>query len=273
MVAFIIPVYRFVLRKSTKRKNNTIFKGVFCILSWICPYCKKKPTEACLHQKQYENAAKKLDITTFEIFCSAGLTISERSLFEALIPPKSMVLEIGCGTFHRTGPYYTQNSITFFGIEPLQNIALRSDYREHIVVASFGLDFLRRFPKILEKKFTAIVILGGMINGLHCPTLRDSFWKALGILSKNCEVIILDTLVRPKEKSLYRKSMQGGISSNKGTLPIQYYFTRKELQRIFELYGFTIAVEGIDILGVGTKIFALKGGNWCQNPFSSENNK
>jgi len=244
-------------------------------LSWICAYCQKSATDACIHQKQYESVAKKLDITTFEIYCSTGLTVSERSLFEALIPSKSTVLEIGCGTFHRTGPYYSQNSITFFGIEPLPNIALRSDYRDHIVVASFGMDFLRRFPKILEKQFGAIVILGGMINGLHCPTLRDSFWKALSILSKNCEVIILDTLVRPKakEKSLYRKSTKGFISSNKGTLPIQYYFTRKELQRIFELYGFTIVVEGIDILGIGTKIFALKGGNWLQNPFSSENNK
>ena len=76
-----------------------------------------------------------------------------------------------------------------FGVEPLQNIALRSDYKEHIVVASFDMGFLRRFPKILEKQFTAIVILGGMINGLHCPTLRDSFWKALGILSKTVRLL------------------------------------------------------------------------------------
>jgi len=242
-------------------------------LSWICPYCQKEATNACTYQKQYESAAKNLCITTFEIYCSAGLTVSERSLFDALIPSKSTVLEIGCGTFHRTGPYYTQKSITFFGIEPLQNIALRSDYKEHIVVASFDMDFLRRFPKILDKQFTAIVILGGMINGLHCPTLRDSFWKALSILSKNCEVIILDTLVRPMGKALYRKSTHGFVSSHKGTLPIQYYFTRKELQKIFELYGLEVAIEGIDILGVGTKIFGLKGANWHQNPFFDENNK
>ena len=239
-------------------------------MNWICPYCQQKATLACVHQKQYETVAKNLDVTTFEIYCSPSLTISERTLFEAFLPNKSVVLEIGCGTFHRTGPYYNKNGISFYGVEPLKNIVQRSDFHQHIFVETFNLDFLQRYPKIQHKEFTAVILLGGMINGIHCPTLQDSFWKALRLLSRNCEVIIMDTLVRSKDNFSYHKSKQGFAYSHQGALPIQYYFSRNELQNLFDTYGFSVAVEGIDILGVGSKTFVLYGDNWSRNAFFKE---
>ena len=77
-------------------------------MSWICPYCQKEATNACLYQKQYESASKKLDITTFEIYCSAGLTVSERSLFDALIAPKVPFWKSDVEPSIERDPYYTQ---------------------------------------------------------------------------------------------------------------------------------------------------------------------
>ena len=237
----------------------------------FCSYCQKKPTVGCLHQIQYEQATKNLDITKFEIYCSSSLTISEHTLFDAFLLPKSMVFEIGCGTFHRTAPYYTKKQISFYGVEPLKNIVQRSDYRQHIVIDTFDRSFLETYTKIQQNTYTAIILLGGIINGIHCPTLKDSFWSALRILARNSEVVILDTLTRPQFNFL--KSKHGFQYSQQGVLPIQYSYSRKELQQIFTTYDFKVAVEGIDIGHSNTKTFVLYGDLWKQNSFFAENEK
>ena len=90
--------------------------------------------------------------------------------------------------------------------------------------------------------------------------------EGFGYSFKNCEVIILDTLVRPKGKSLYRKSKQGFVSSHKCVAHSILLYTKRTTENS-ELYGLEVAIEGLDILGVGTKIFDRKGANWHQNPF------
>ena len=235
----------------------------------LCSYCQKELTQGCLYQKRYEQVAQQLDVTKFEIYCSPFLTISEQTLFEAFLSPKGSVFEIGCGTFHRTGPYFKKNQISFYGVDPLENVVRRSDYRQHIIVNTFDIHFLEKYKKIRQQEYTAIVLLGGIINGIHCPTLRDSFWRALRILAMNSEVVILDTLTQPQFN--FMKSKTGFAFSHEGALPIQYYYSRKELQQIFTTYDFDVAVEGIDIGGGNTRTFVLYGDLWKRNSFFKEN--
>ena len=95
-------------------------------------------------QRQYDSFAQTSSIQHQEMLCGPKPSVSRgNELYYIENYSKNTILDIGCGTGHRTFPEYINKNIKYFGIEKSREYAVQSSVRIK--------DFLKNNPSICHK--------------------------------------------------------------------------------------------------------------------------
>ncbi len=176
---------------------------------------------------------------------SGGSFVSPNEKHFANTYGNKTLLDIGCGTGHRTFPVWEKMKFSYAGMEKSLQLIDSSRYKKRIVQGDMSApDFMSKVPDarmIIGIDETVIidlvVLLGGMMNAFLDESIRANAWQNLAELSKQSSYILLDTLTH---FDWYPTDESGRIERLYEFVPPQYFYSKKELERLFETYRLTV---------------------------------
>jgi SAM-dependent methyltransferase len=203
-----------------------------------------------MNQAAYDQWVRTTPVDEQNDLCVAyNMTFLEDRIVATYI--KHSVLDVGCGTGIRMFTYWGDLKLRFCGIEKFQNQIDGSNHAEHIIqgdIADPNFDAL--FPAIREKlqlqegeKIGAVVLFGGVVNGLLDASMRDRAWANFAKLLALTDYIIIDAMFR-NGHAFYNEE-RGSIEQLQEGIPPQYYCTFREIRDLNEKHGLGIAA-GLD---------------------------
>jgi SAM-dependent methyltransferase len=159
----------------------------------------------------------------------------------------STLLEIGCGTGHRTFPQYIRKGLDFFGVEKFQNLIDQSKYKKHLVLGKLEDPDFPKSSFFAGKKFDIVCLFGGVIDAFIDEGCRLSAWSNLkAILQMNTDYFLVDTL---SHFDWFKQEQNGRSLRLYPFLPLQYFYSEKEIQNLVKINGMRIAETRAESIG------------------------
>lgn len=170
---------------------------------------------------------------------------------------RSYILDIGCGTEHRTFPKWEEKNLDFYGFEKFQNVINASRYRERIILSDISnSNFPKTIPDELNNKISIAFLFGGVINGIIDQQKQEITWGNLKSLLEICSYVLIDTL---SHFAWFNTAENGQLVQLFRFVPIQYFYSRKEIDNLNNKYGIEIIEEKTENIGSHERIhFLLK---------------
>jgi hypothetical protein len=208
-------------------------------------------------QSKYNWFTQNTPIAHQEVLC--GPSLSPRSGSEYYFIDKfavNNILDVGCGTGHRTFPEFFRKNLRFFGIEKFRNLIDESRYSSEIVQGDLCSDsFIHCLSdkNLLEKigqTFDLTVLLGGVVNGFITSNNRRIGWNNITLLMNRSSFLLFDTLTH---FDWYTISEVGRVVELPvpAQIPPQYFYSRMELEHIFLMSDIQVVEEKSEQLGMG----------------------
>jgi len=197
-------------------------------------------------QEQYNQWVQKTTINQQDRLCG-GRQVSSNELYFIEKYAKSNILDIGCGTGNRTFPIWIDRKLNFYGIEKFQNLIDGSNYKEKIIQGDISsINFIENI-KINELKNIDIAFLfGGVINGIIDKNLQIKTWENFELLLDKCENILIDTLTHFPWFSTAEIGQELQLFH---LVPTQYFYSKKELEKLNNQFGLEICEEKTESIG------------------------
>ncbi len=168
---------------------------------------------------------------------------------------KNSILDIGCGTGHRTFPYFEEKRIYYLGVEKFPHLIECSSYQDKILQADFAGDDFVELPALQNKNFDLCALFGGVSNGLIDNNIRQNAWKNIGILADSiCNYILLDTL---NHFNWFETAEKGQTLKLLNFLPPQYFYSKKEIENLISTNNLTIVETMEEPVGTYRRIHYL----------------
>jgi hypothetical protein len=159
----------------------------------------------------------------------------------------NFILDIGCGTGHRTFPEWTKRQLNFYGCEKFQNLIDSSRYQENIIQADIGNEnFKETVENILKNNISIAFLLGGVINGIIEKKNQNNTWGNFKFLLNKCDYILIDTLTH---FSWYNSADFGKEEQLFDLVPTQYFYSKKEIEKLNDKYNMEICEELTENIG------------------------
>lgn len=160
---------------------------------------------------------------------------------------KDYILDIGCGTGHRTFPEWTRRKLDFNGFEKFQNLIDASQYKGKIMLSDIGNDNYQESLTVKLKENTSIAFLfGGVINGIINKREQETTWRNFKFILDKCKYILIDTL---SHFSWYNTADNGQEEQLFHLVPTQYFYSKKEIENLNINYDIEICEELTENIG------------------------
>lgn len=197
-------------------------------------------------QKEYNNWIEKTDTKVQDHLCGGNhFSANERYFIDKYA--KETILDIGCGTGHRTFPEWERRNLHFYGIEKYQKLKEESKYSDKIILTDISdNEFEDNIQQISISDLNLAVLLGGVINGLIEKDGRENTWKNFCFLLNKCDYILFDTLTH---FSWYNSAEIGQEIQLYHKMPSQYFFSKNELEQLHKKYEVDIFEERTEKIG------------------------
>lgn len=151
------------------------------------------------------------------------------------------ILDIGCGTGHRTFPDYDALQIKYFGIEKSKRLIEHSNFNNKIIEGDICSENFSdclnndNLIKAIGNAFDLAVLFGGVVNGFIAKDRRGVAWNNISnLLKNNCQYVLFDTLTH---FDWYPVAPYGQIVRIFPSAPPQYFYSYPELLAIFDRHG------------------------------------
>jgi len=168
-----------------------------------------------------------------------GNQISQNEMYFINTYGKSVILDIGCGTGHRTFPEWKRRGLDFYGIEKFNNLIVESEYRDRIIQADIGdPGFLDSIATI--RNIEIAYLFGGVINGFIATDIRENAWKNFRLLLDKCNYILIDTLTHFPWYHVYASGMEVQLFNN---APIQYFYSEQEIKKLNNMHELEVCEQ------------------------------
>jgi SAM-dependent methyltransferase len=207
-----------------------------------------------MHQELYDSWARGINHQVHDLICM-DYSDTDRENIVARMSDLSTILDIGCGTGHRTFNRWMKRGLTICGIEKFQNLITGSDYEEHIIqgdIADPNFDAL--FPAIREKlqlqegeKISVVVLFGSVVESLLDESLREMAWANFAKLLEFSNRIVFDVIFDNSYE--FYTAERGIITEPMGSIPHQYCYSFREIQALNAKHGLAIYSAIDDIFG------------------------
>lgn len=197
-------------------------------------------------QEQYDLWVQTTTPNQQDSLCG-GNQISENEKYFIDKYASSIIIDIGCGTGHRTFPEWTRRQLNFYGFEKFQNLIEDSRYRDKIILADIAnVNFKDKINAILENKISIAFLLGGVINGIIEGQGQNNTWGNFTYLLDKCKYILIDTLTH---FSWYNSADSGKKEQLFHLVPTQYFYSKKEIEILNNKYNIEICEERTENIG------------------------
>ena len=191
-----------------------------------------------MDQKAYDNWVSDTDSRQQDSYCG-GHRVSCNEKYFISNYATSKILDIGCGTGRRTFPIWLKNHIRFYGIEAFDNLIRDSKYSQYIIHGKVGADNFQTVVNTTMQKmelqenetFDIVFFLGGVVNSFIDYDHRLKSWSDIEYLSLKSKYILIDTL---SHFEWFYNSEKGKIIQLMPTFPPQYFYSKKELFKLFD---------------------------------------
>ncbi|MEO0074993.1 MAG: methyltransferase domain-containing protein [candidate division WOR-3 bacterium] len=194
-------------------------------------------------QQVYDHFAKNTDIETQDRLSGSVPLRVEKEIINKYKP--KTLLDIGCGSGNRMFPFYREQKIKYKGIEKFSEVIEQSKYQNDIFCLDIGSEnFIKDFRQ-LDKGNYEMVVLFGVINAFIDENLRRNAWKNLNNLINKDNILVVNTL---SHFDWFNRNDIGQIITLP-QIPPQYFYSEKELKKIFQNNGFKIKEEYEDDYG------------------------
>jgi hypothetical protein len=182
-------------------------------------------------QNEYTYWAQTTRPELHDIMCGVNFGISANEQHFINKYAHSSVLDIGCGTGHRTFKTWFEKKINFHGIEKFPHLIEASRFRDKIIQADISdEDFKLKIGELIDCKFDIAFLFGGVINGIIDNNLQKITWSNLNfLLSSYCSYVLIDTLTH---FSWYSTAENGQEKQLFQPGPTQYFFSKNEINKL-----------------------------------------
>jgi hypothetical protein len=197
-------------------------------------------------QEQYNQWVQRTDSNQQSKLCGDG-QVSDNEMYFIRQYAKTNILDIGCGTGHRTFPIWFKRKLNFYGIEKFQNLIDYSNYKEEIILSDISSKELTEIVnKLSTKQFDIAFLFGGVINGVFDSNLKTQTWENFKFLLDKCDFILIDTLTHFPWFSTAEIGQEIQLFS---LVPTQYFYSKKELEKLNNEYGLEFCEERTENIG------------------------
>lgn len=183
-------------------------------------------------QEQYDQWVQKTNTNQQDMLCG-GRHVSENEMYFINEYAIKNILDIGCGTGHRTFPIWLEKKLIFYGIEKFQNLIANSQYKENILHTDISSkEFIKSVEKLMNNKnnkFDIAFLFGGVINGIIDSKSQTITWMNFKFLLNKCDYILIDTLTHFPWFSTAEKGQEIQLFP---LVPVQYFYSKKELDKL-----------------------------------------
>lgn len=185
-------------------------------------------------QEQYNEWVQRTNIREQDMLCGGNrISINEKYFIDKYA--KENILDVGCGTGHRTFPEWTRRNLIFYGLDKFQNLKDESTFSDKIILSDIsGDNFQDTIKQIPIKTFNIAVLLGGVINGMFDRQIHEKTWGNFNLLLGKCDYILIDTLTH---FNWYLTAEYGQEDQLYHKIPTQYFFSKNELERLNNRFG------------------------------------
>jgi SAM-dependent methyltransferase len=197
-------------------------------------------------QEQYNQWVQITSTNQQDNLCG-GRQVSENEMYFIEKYAIKNILDIGCGTGHRTFPIWLEKKMNFYGIEKFQNLIADSQYKENILHTDISSkEFVKRVEELMTNKFDIAFLFGGVINGIIDRNLHTITWENFKFLLNKCEYILIDTLTHFPWFSTAEVGREFQLFQ---VVPVQYFYSKKELDKLNNELEFEFCEERTESIG------------------------
>lgn len=197
-------------------------------------------------QEHYDQWVMRTNAARQDNLCGGNRIFSNENFFIDKYA-KSNILDIGCGTGHRTFPKWNKRNLNFSGLEKFQNLIDASSYKEKIFLADISeKEFKETVRKISIENIDIAFLFGGVINGLIDKEKQNMTWDNFNFLLDKCNYILIDTLTH---FSWYETAETGKEEQLNPDFPTQYFYSKKELEKLNNTHSLEFCEELTEDLG------------------------
>lgn len=184
-------------------------------------------------QKDYNDWVATLNISRHDHLCG-GTQLTENEKYFIDQYAKKTILDIGCGTGHRTFPVWISKNFNFCGIEKFINLIDGSRHKASIInedITSKKIEncFINVFDKLRLNKVERIdvsFLFRGVINGFLDKETQENAWSNFSKLLNKCDFILIDTV---SHFDWFRTQDYGYVLKLLDDTPPQYFYSEKEI--------------------------------------------
>jgi SAM-dependent methyltransferase len=197
-------------------------------------------------QETYNQWVKETNANQQDNLCG-GSQISKNEMYLINEYAKDYILDIGCGTGHRTFPLWNERKLDFNGFEKFQNLIDSSKYGEKIILSDIGnANFQETITDKLMDNTSIAFLFGGVINGIIDKQKQEITWGNLKFILEKCTYVVVDTLSHFK---WFDSADNGQVIKLFHLFPPQYFYSKKEIENLNNKYNIEICEELSENIG------------------------
>ena len=201
-------------------------------------------------QFTYDNWTKSTSPLKQETLCGSDYISNNEKYFIDKYA-KNNCLDIGCGTGNRTFPEFERKGINYVGIEQFEHLKEFSKFSSKILLKDIASDSFQ-IDEVGNQKFDIAFYFGGVVNGFVSKNVRLTAWKNIEqVAQKQANYILFDTLSH--FEWFHDESYEFGMVLQLHSMfPPQYFYSSKELKKLFAKHHLEIVEEKEEVLGGGS---------------------
>jgi SAM-dependent methyltransferase len=186
--------------------------------------------ENTCNQEIYDKFVKETPPGTQDYLCGPFVSKNELYYFDNYV--RNYILDIGCGTGHRTFPEWIKRNLKHKGVEKFPNLIEFSRYGHDIVQADISdksfIDKLKEAKVIKDEKerIDIAFLIGLVINGIFGPEGHEMLFNNIKELLLYCDYALIDTFTH---FDWFETAEKGRGEKLIPSVPCQYFYSEQEL--------------------------------------------